>query len=231
MTHLVTFTVPGTEQWALSPSHSFSSSFLRLGFWGQTGLHGRTATLGPIRVDFFGGTEKRGADCPLTFRKKKLNLAEIPVPQFEMGILTFALLGQHDQMRCRPNVLLLFTGYPAGPSYGAESDYMEPRLAPARDGFLFLLLILYFQLCLGHEESCGGQEVDRRASEPFCHQSPLWTLGCLLYVYLGRCTAALWLGRFRTWYYCFLLPLGFGPFSLGILQSKNQVLRSTLSTN
>lgn len=153
------------------------------------------------------GEQKNSADCPLTFRKKKFNLAEIPVPQFKMGILTFALLGQHDQMRRRSNVLLLFTGYPAGHSYGAESDYMEPRLAPARDGLLFPHRVLYFQLCLGHEQSCGGKEVGRRASEAFCHRSPLWTLGYLLYVHLGRCTAALWLGTFRTWHYCFLLPL------------------------
>lgn len=63
---------------------------------------------GTIRIDFFGGTEKRDADCWLIFREKNLNLAEIPVPQSKMGILTFALLGPHDQ---RP-----FTG----PSCGME---------------------------------------------------------------------------------------------------------------
>lgn len=43
---------------------------------------------------------------------------------------------------------------------------MEARLAPTRDGLLFPHLILYFQLCLGREESCGRQEVDRRVREP-----------------------------------------------------------------
>lgn len=103
-------------------------------------------------------------------------------------------------MRRRLNVLLLFTGYPAGPSCGTESNSMEVRLVPACDGLLFPHLILYFQLCLGYEESCGGQGVDRRTREPFCPWSPLWTS-------LWEGTAALWLGRFRTWYYCFLLPL------------------------
>lgn len=61
------------------------------------------------------GEQKNGVQTvSLTFRKKKLNLAEIPVPQFEMGILTFALLGQHDQMRC------------SGPSYGLESITWKP---------------------------------------------------------------------------------------------------------
>lgn len=80
------------------------------------GSYGKIISLGAIRIDFFGGTEKRDADCWLIFRKKKPNLAEIPVPQSEMGILTFALLGQYDQMRCRP-----FTGRSAGPSRGMET--------------------------------------------------------------------------------------------------------------
>lgn len=61
------------------------------------------------------GGQKNGVQTVgLTFRKKKLNLAEIPVPQFEMGILTFVLLGQLDQMRC------------SGPSYGTESATWKP---------------------------------------------------------------------------------------------------------
>lgn len=57
----------------------------------------------------------------------------------------------------------------------AQSNNMEVRLVPACDGLLFPHLILYFQLCLGYEESCGGQGVDRRTREPFCPWSPLWT--------------------------------------------------------
>lgn len=71
--------------------------------WGQLGLTS------------LGEQKKRDADCWLIFRKKKLNLAKILVPQSEMGILTFALVGLHDQMRCRP-----VTGCSASSSCGIE---------------------------------------------------------------------------------------------------------------
>lgn len=77
---------------------------------------------------------------------------------------------------------------------------MEVKLVPACDGLLFPHLILYFQLCLGHEESCGGRGLTEEL-ENLLPPEPS------LDIPLEGCTAALWLGRFRTWYYCFLLPL------------------------
>lgn len=117
MTPLVTFTgpthKPGSGKWPWVPPIDFPSSFLRL--LGVPETYGRTASLGAIRIDFFGGTEKRDADYWLIFRKKKLNLTEILVPQSEMGILTFVLVGLHEQMRCRS-----VTGCSAGSSCGIE---------------------------------------------------------------------------------------------------------------